>query len=566
MNATPSSTTHAPIADALVVLLGTRQSLADWAQTGTLARELSLYRELARCYTRTLIVSAGGDRGVPSDALDGLEVVALDTGEANAPDAIERALLSDGKPLASCTIATDDLLAGPLATTLAARLRVRSVRVALVARGNSIPSRFEAHEQGGHAPATRVTAGLESALLRAADAVLATTRAMADDLIWRDALDPARVDVVTTHVLGDASDEPPLREPRDEYRLLFCGPLIARKRVDILVRAVSLLPDELRTRTVLDIVGSGPEQHALRDLSQSLGVRATFHAWLSHDRVIDLMSACDLYLDASAMEIHPRPLIDAMSRAAAVVVSDIPGLRDLVQTGVTGIRSVQSPEAFAQTIEGLLGDADWRGTLGHGAARYVRSNLSLPLVSAQHLEAHRRAHRLAQQSPNPLATLAQIRMLVCDFDGVFTDNRVVTDQEGLESVVCSRGDGMGLEMLRKTGLPIFVLSKEVNPVVAARCRKLKLEHLQGVNDKLPVLQKLATDRGVSAAEIAYVGNDTNDLGPLSWVGLPVVVADVHADVLPALAAQGRRHVLQLTRPGGHGALRELCDLLRSARA
>jgi N-acylneuraminate cytidylyltransferase len=84
-----------------------------------------------------------------------------------------------------------------------------------------------------------------------------------------------------------------------------------------------------------------------------------------------------------------------------------------------------------------------------------------------------------------------------------------------------------------------------------------------VNDKLPALQQLAKDRGLSAREIAYLGNDTNDLGPLSWVGLPCVVADVHPDVLPTLQRPG---TLMLSKLGGYGAVRELCDMLRAARS
>lgn len=78
----------------------------------------------------------------------------------------------------------------------------------------------------------------------------------------------------------------------------------------------------------------------------------------------------------------------------------------------------------------------------------------------------------AQRTHSALDLLRDIQLLVLDFDGVFTDNRVMVMQDGTEGVLCSRGDGMGLEMLRKSGLPIFVLSKEQNQVVAARCRKL----------------------------------------------------------------------------------------------
>jgi len=164
----------------------------------------------------------------------------------------------------------------------------------------------------------------------------------------------------------------------------------------------------------------------------------------------------------------------------------------------------------------------------------------------------------AQRTHAALELLRDVRLLVLDFDGVFTDNRVMVMQDGTEGVLCSRGDGMGLEMLRKSGLPIFVLSKEQNPVVAARCRKLKLECLHGIDDKLPELKKLAERIGVMKHQIAYVGNDTNDLGPMRWVGLPIAVADAHPEALAAAR-------IVLEKSGGLGALRELCDLLLESR-
>ena len=155
--------------------------------------------------------------------------------------------------------------------------------------------------------------------------------------------------------------------------------------------------------------------------------------------------------------------------------------------------------------------------------------------------------------------LQHIRLLVLDFDGGLTDNRVIVDQHGTESVFCSRGDGMGVEMARESGLEIFVISKEQNPVVAARCNKLKLPMIQGCDDKLPALQRLAEERTLEREHIAFVGNDTNDRECVEWCGLGIAVADSH----PGLLAVADR-VTSL--PGGRGAVREVCDLWRQSSA
>ncbi len=144
--------------------------------------------------------------------------------------------------------------------------------------------------------------------------------------------------------------------------------------------------------------------------------------------------------------------------------------------------------------------------------------------------------------------------LVMDFDGVFTDNKVMVTQEGLEAVVCNRGDGMGLSMLRRRGLPMLVLSSEVNPVVGARCRKLKLDCLQGYETKIGALNDWMVEKQLRPAEVVYVGNDVNDVECMSVVGCPVAVADATE---PAHAAA--KIVLRST--GGNGAVREVTDMI-----
>ena len=155
------------------------------------------------------------------------------------------------------------------------------------------------------------------------------------------------------------------------------------------------------------------------------------------------------------------------------------------------------------------------------------------------------------------ARFARVRMLVLDFDGVLTDNSVTVTSDGIESVTCWRGDGIGTTALMAAGIPVVVISKERDPVVRVRCDKLGLECHQGVDDKAPALAALLAERGVDAADVAYVGNDTNDLGCLTLVGLPIVVADAHPDVLPVAT-------YMTSAPGGRGAVREVCDRILAA--
>jgi len=150
------------------------------------------------------------------------------------------------------------------------------------------------------------------------------------------------------------------------------------------------------------------------------------------------------------------------------------------------------------------------------------------------------------------ALLAGLRLVAFDFDGVFTDNRVWTNQRGEESIACWRGDGLGLRRLDEVGVGYLIVSTEENPAVAARALKVGADCFHAVEDKLAVLRREAEARGVGLEETAYVGNDVNDEACLRAVGLPVVPADAWPEVV-------RLAHWVLRRPGGHGCVRELCD-------
>jgi YrbI family 3-deoxy-D-manno-octulosonate 8-phosphate phosphatase len=155
-------------------------------------------------------------------------------------------------------------------------------------------------------------------------------------------------------------------------------------------------------------------------------------------------------------------------------------------------------------------------------------------------------------------SLATVRFTVFDFDGVFTDNRVWTNERGEESVACWRGDAHGLRRLEEVGVEVLILSTEVNEAVGARARKIRAACVQGVADKLPVLRGEADRRGISLEETAYIGNDVNDSDCLEAVGYPVVPADAWPDVVPLAR-------LVLAREGGRGCVREFCDAVWRAK-
>ncbi|MFT4305517.1 MAG: acylneuraminate cytidylyltransferase [Microbacterium sp.] len=152
----------------------------------------------------------------------------------------------------------------------------------------------------------------------------------------------------------------------------------------------------------------------------------------------------------------------------------------------------------------------------------------------------------------------RVAAVITDFDGVHTDDTALTLQDGIEGVTVSRSDGMGVELLRRAGIPFLILSKESNPVVAARAAKLGVEVLQAVEDKATAISAWMSEKGVDPADVVYVGNDVNDLPALGLVGWPMAVADARPEAVAAAR-------IVLSRSGGRGAIRELADVLLARR-
>jgi N-acylneuraminate cytidylyltransferase len=149
-----------------------------------------------------------------------------------------------------------------------------------------------------------------------------------------------------------------------------------------------------------------------------------------------------------------------------------------------------------------------------------------------------------------------IKLLVLDFDGVVTNNLVWTDQEGREMIAASRSDSLLIQPLRERGVETVILSSETNPVVAARAKKIGVEAVQGLGlqAKGQALKRLLEEKNVDPAHVVYAGNDVNDLPCFEIAGWSVAVADAYPEVKRAAD-------FLLSKPGGGGAVRELCELI-----
>lgn len=149
-----------------------------------------------------------------------------------------------------------------------------------------------------------------------------------------------------------------------------------------------------------------------------------------------------------------------------------------------------------------------------------------------------------------------VDLVVFDFDGVLTDNRVLVFADGTEAVWCTRADGLAFDAFRRGAVKTLILSTEKNAVVAARAAKLQVEAVSGCGDKASALQAICRERGLRLERVLYVGNDLNDLGVMRLVGMPIAVADAHPRVIEIAC-----HTLAAR--GGEGAAREIAERVLS---
>jgi N-acylneuraminate cytidylyltransferase len=157
-----------------------------------------------------------------------------------------------------------------------------------------------------------------------------------------------------------------------------------------------------------------------------------------------------------------------------------------------------------------------------------------------------------------LDNLSTVKLLVTDVDGVLTDSGMYYTADGDTMKKFSTRDGMGLRLLMESGLEVAIITGENSEIVARRAEKLKIQHVfRGIDDKITVLKNLCNELGITLKEVAYVGDDVNDLECISQVGFSACPADAHEKIMKLAS-------LKLSKKGGEGCVRELCDLIMQA--
>jgi glycosyltransferase involved in cell wall biosynthesis len=359
-----------------------------------LEREWALYESLL-AHVRSLIIVSYGNQGeaaalarVAGDRASQVRVVANEQSLSNAeyvaslPERVAPLLAG----YANVVCKSNQLHGGDVALQLASGLRsmLPACTLATIARGGYLWSRFVAHEHGPDSEQAKQAEQRERTLCQQASLVVGTTQDMVRDLTWRYTLDPAKTLVIPNYVLPSS----PSAGEREPGVVLYAGQLVARKRIDLLIRACEVAMQSAPNLT-LKIVGEGPAKQDLQELAKACNVPATFLPRMPHTQLLAEMDRCSIYAQASELEGHPKTVLEAMSRGAPVIVTDAPGLTDVVQHGVTGLRCPANPEAMGQALAGLLMDSDWANVLGQSAKDCTHAALGLQAILPRELSAYR---------------------------------------------------------------------------------------------------------------------------------------------------------------------------------
>jgi 3-deoxy-D-manno-octulosonate 8-phosphate phosphatase (KDO 8-P phosphatase) len=154
---------------------------------------------------------------------------------------------------------------------------------------------------------------------------------------------------------------------------------------------------------------------------------------------------------------------------------------------------------------------------------------------------------------------ARVKLMIFDVDGVLTDGSLTYNADGEATKTFYVLDGLGIQLLQKTGVQTAIISARQSPIVVTRAKDLGINHVhQGIHDKRIAFAKLVAETGVSSEQCGYVGDDVIDLPLLTKVGFAVTVPTGHPEV------QHRAHYVTRA-PGGRGAVREVCDLVMRAQ-
>jgi glycosyltransferase involved in cell wall biosynthesis len=359
-------------------------SLAKWRDLGMLRREMSLYQRLRPRLAGVTIVSDGGRE---DDAViagyPGIDVVC---NRWRLPRGLYRRLLPGmlQRMRRGTAIYKSNQISGAERVLLLARV----AGAPFIARCGYMLSEFKARAEGYGSVAYREAAAGERRVFNAAAHCIVTTQSMKRQVIGYGV--PAHsVSIVPNYVdtalFCSPGDHRGAAGREERQRIVFVGRIAEQKNPLLLIEALEGLD------VALDMVGQGELRDRAEEEARRRSVAVTFHGNLPHECLPEIINAGRVFVLPSHYEGHPKTLLEAMACAAAVIGTDVPGIREVIDDGRTGLLCEPTVVALRAAIERLLGDDALRRFLGDNARHQVGATLSLDRVMELELEAYQTA-------------------------------------------------------------------------------------------------------------------------------------------------------------------------------
>ena len=344
-------------------------SLREWERVGIFDRETALYRRLVERGAEVSMVTYGGpgERDYAS-RLPGIRILC---NRWHLPMRRYRQLIPwiHERWLRRGNVFKSNQIHGSYTACRAARKWGKPV----IVRCGFLPSDFLSHDDRPEGDAARIACEMEKEVFTAAQRIVVTTQAMADDVARRLPACKTKMMILPNYV--DTDQFRPLPESEKDIDLLFIGRLAEQKNIEGLLAAVAPLD------MTLTIVGDGPQREMVDHACTARGDRVRWIKRLENRNIPALMGRAKVFVQPSRWEGHPKTLIEAMACGLPVIGADSPGISTTLRHGDTGWLCGIEPEKIREAIAQLAGSPDLRAKLGSSARSHAVATFSLDMIA-----------------------------------------------------------------------------------------------------------------------------------------------------------------------------------------
>jgi glycosyltransferase involved in cell wall biosynthesis len=359
----------------LALFLSRATPLSRWRKAGVLGREIAIYKRLREHLSGISIVTSGGrEELLYQEQLAGVEILCNRWGLSPNIYSLLAPILHRSK-LRELDVYKSNQLDGAWTAIIAGKL----YRKPVIVRAGYLWAGLN-RSQSGRGVKSALIDKLQRHSLRLAGHVVFTTEAMRREAVSAFGIPPEKISVIPNYV-DTEQHKPDLTIRKQPGRVCYVGRLHPVKNLPALIESIDGVAG-----ASLVLIGDGDQRTELEALAQKLGVAATFRGVLPNEEITPEINGSDLFVLPSHTEGHPKALLEAMACGAAVLGSDVPGIRDIVSHGENGWLCQPAVGPLRDAIRFLLSDGALRQRLGTQARQDVERHFSIDRVCDAELQ------------------------------------------------------------------------------------------------------------------------------------------------------------------------------------